>query len=264
VVHRRADHPGFSGPIHPTRGGGFLLFIGIVAIGFLTTGAPRAAACDVGDEFDATAEGLLRDSEPGGLGQATRSMSCKLLVPGPHLRVTTHREPTPADLARAGEIRAQIRQALAKYEDYRLAERDGFEIRFPNVQQKIYHFSNSANAAASYHQDFDPLRPVSLLYEKQKTGFRLVGVMYMAPQHASEESLDARFPISVAPWHLHTNMCIPVRGNQRRASGGPDSRFGPNGSIATAAACAAAGGQFRPVIYGWMTHVDFPDPAGAN
>jgi hypothetical protein len=134
----------------------------------------------------------------------------------------------------------------------------GYEIRFANVQQKLYHFSNSANAMSSYHAAFDPLRPTSLLYEKKNASFKLVGVMYVAPQHASEADLDERFPISVAPWHLHTNLCVPPRA-QYRPGFRRDSRFGPTGSIATAEACMAAGGQFRPVNFGWMTPVDFYD-----
>jgi hypothetical protein len=35
--------------------------------------------------------------------------------------------------------------------------------------------------------------------------------------------------------------------------------FGPNGSIATAEECAAAGGTFKPVVFGWMTHIDLDD-----
>lgn len=257
------ENPGHGGNIMRgssgsdfVRGGlASLLCSWIAAIGFVLATPPRALACDVDDELDAAAEGIVHDEDLAGTGQATKSMSCKLLVPGPHLRVTDRRTPTPADIARANEIRARVRQALGKYEDYRVAQRDGYEIRFPHLQQKLYHFSNPVNANASYHEAFDPLRPTSLLYEKTNASYRLVGVMYMAPQRATEANLDRRFPTSVAPWHLHTNVCVP----QRRRTLTPDPRFGPTGSIATQEACATAGGQFRPVMYGWMTHVDFYD-----
>jgi hypothetical protein len=227
--------------------------------GFLLAAAPRAEACNVDDDLDAAAAESLHDSDSAGIGQETTSMSCKLLVPGPHIKVTPRRTPTAADIARANEIRERIRQALGKYEDYRVAERDGYEIRFPNVPQKIYHFSNPANAAASYHQAFDPLRPTSILYERTTAGYKLVGVMYTAPRRASEAGLDARFPISVAPWHLHTNICSPPRSWQHRGSAIDLRRFGPTGSITTQEACTAAGGLFQPVLHGWMTHVDFYD-----
>jgi hypothetical protein len=33
------------------------------------------------------------------------------------------------------------------------------------------------------------------------------------------------------------------------------TKFGLHGSIATQEACDAAGGTFRPTIFGWMVHV---------
>ena len=251
----RASHPSLV-----RRG---VLFLGIAIIGLVIATAPRALACEVDDELDAAAAGVLHEDELGATSLASKSMSCKLLVPGPHLRITAPRTPSSADTARAKELRASIRQSLGKYEDYRVAIQDGYEIRFPNVQQKLYHFSNSANARSSYLEAFDPMRPTSLLYEKKGTSYELVGVMYMAPQHASEASLDRRFPLSVAPWHLHTNICLPPRMSLRgihKARG----LFGPTGSIATEAACTAVGGAFRPAMYGWMTHVDFYDSDEKN
>jgi len=246
---------------HPLRTGlASILCCWMTAIGFLLA-APRADACDVDDDLEAAAAESPHDGDPAGFGQTTTSMSCELLVPGPHITVTPPRTPTPADIARANDLRARVRQALGKYEDYRVAERDGFEIRFPNVQQKIYHFSNPANAAASYHGAFDPLRPTSILYEKTTAGYKLVGVMYTAPRRASEAGLDARFPISVAPWHLHTNICLPPSGARARQQQSLRfyGQFGPRGSIATHGECTTAGGRFIPVKYGWMTHVDFHD-----
>jgi hypothetical protein len=134
-----------------------VLLCSIAAVVF-TLAAPRAYACEVDDDLDAVAEGILNADEVAGSRGATKSMSCKLLVPGPHLRVTARRTPTAADIARANEIRARTRQALAKYEDYRAALQDGYEIRFPNLALKRYHFSNSANGRASM-QAFDPSRP---------------------------------------------------------------------------------------------------------
>jgi hypothetical protein len=39
---------------------------------------------------------------------------------------------------------------------------------------------------------------------------------------------------------------------------GPNARFGPQGSIHTEEACAAAQGLWIPVVLDWMTHV-YPD-----
>jgi len=61
-------------------------------------------------------------------------------------------------------------------------------------------------------------------------------------------------PLSVATWHEHTNLCIPPAG-MKGQSFGPGARFGLQGSITTADACAQAGGTFVPIIYNWMLHV---------
>jgi hypothetical protein len=210
-------------------------------LAFVVVTVPRAHACTVDDDLDVAAEGLISGFDAAESRGTTKSMSCKLLVPGPHLEVTTRRAASTAEVARADAIRARARQALAKYEDYRVALQDGYEIRFPNLNLKRYHFSNRENARASL-QAFDPMRPTSLLYEKERGGYRLIGVMFTAPRLASEAELDRRFPISVAPWHLHTNFCLAYAPPGRRRAA-PDPRFGPEGTIATAEECAAAEGH---------------------
>jgi hypothetical protein len=234
-----------------------LSFAVAMAVALVVGAAPRGHACEVDDDLQATEEGIPHDNEPTEAGGATKSMSCELLVPGPHLKVTARRTPTAADIESAKEIRAHARQALDKYRDYQVAEQDGYDIRFPNALQQVYHFSNLANAQYAL-QSFDPSRPTSLLYRKEHGSYTLVGAMYTAPRRLSEVELDARIPTSVAPWHLHTNFCVePSFQTRRRLE--PDPRFGPNGSIATAEECAAAGGTFKPVVFGWMTHIDLDD-----
>jgi len=76
--------------------------------------------------------------------------------------------------------------------------------------------------------------------------------MYTAPADATEIDLDARVPLSVARWHAHINICLPRRGDAANADW---KKFGPDGSIATAEACTAAGGRFFPQLFGWMVHV---------
>ena len=76
--------------------------------------------------------------------------------------------------------------------------------------------------------------------------------MYTMPKRATEEELDRRVPLSVATWHLHTNLCSPPQSESKTADW---TRFGLQGSIATEEACRAAGGRFRPSVFGWMVHV---------
>jgi hypothetical protein len=169
----------------------------------------------------------------------------------PHLHMTAPRPETAEDQRRANEIVEQLRAGIAKYKDYHVALNDGFKIFLPNVPQQEYHFTNYANGFLEAFT-FDPARPTSLLYKKTAGGYELVGAMYTMPKRATEEQLDERVPLSVATWHLHTNLCMPPKEGRRK----PDwTKFGLRGSISTQKACDAAGGTFHPVVFGWMVHV---------
>jgi hypothetical protein len=168
-----------------------------------------------------------------------------------HMHMTAMRQQTPEDAARAKEIVAQLRAGIEKYKDYHVALDDGYKIFLPNLPQPEYHFTNYVNGFLEAFK-FDPARPTSLLYKKTSGGYELVGAMYTMPKRATEDQLNARVPLSVAMWHLHTNLCMPQKGQLRNADW---TKFGLKGSIATQEACDAADGRFRPVIFGWMVHV---------
>jgi hypothetical protein len=168
-----------------------------------------------------------------------------------HMTMTAMRAQSPEDVQRANEIVAQLRAGIEKYRDYHVALNEGFKIFMPNVPQQEYHFTSYRNGFLEAFT-FDPGRPTSLLYRKTQTGYELVGAMYTMPKRASEDELNARVPLSVAMWHLHTNLCMPPRAQVRNVDW---SKFGLKGSIATQDACDAAGGRFRPSIFGWMVHV---------
>ncbi len=224
--------------------------------GVLLTVTPRGMACEIDNSLDSAAsEGIVEAEEADANNSATKSMSCKLLVPGPHLNVTPKGTRTAEEVQRANEIIVTARQALDKYKDYHVAERDGYKVHLAKIPQKHYHFTNWRNASLNI-KSFDPTRPTSLLYEKDSSGnYQLEGVMYTAPKSATLADLNERFPVSVAPWHLHTNLCLPPKA-QWKEMFQKHAQFGLNGSITTAEACEAAGGTFRPVVYNWMTHVD--------
>ena len=170
---------------------------------------------------------------------------------GPHMYMTKPRTATPQDWAKADEIAGELRESIEKYKDYHVALADGFRIFMPNLPQAEYHFTNYYNGFLESFS-FDPARPTSLLYKKTKTGYDLIGAMYTMPKRVSEEQLNERVPLSVAQWHLHTNLCMPPRGQRGHAD---LTKFGLQGSIITKEACTEAGGTFYPVIFGWMVHV---------
>ena len=170
---------------------------------------------------------------------------------GPHMYLTTMRPQNPADIARANQIVGQLRAGIEKYKDYHAALHDGYRIFLPNLPQPEYHFTNYANGFMASLR-FDPSEPTSLLYRKTSDGYELVGAMYTMPRRSSEDQLNERVPLSVAMWHLHTNLCMPAKDQRQTADW---TKFGLRGSIATEEACDAAGGEFYPSIFGWMVHV---------
>lgn len=184
---------------------------------------------------------------------AMDSMSHHHMDMGPHMKMTALRPVKSGDRERADQIAWTARMALEHYRDYKTALREGFEIFLPNVPQDVYHFTNYwYGAEAAIH--FDPEHPTSLLYQKTKDGYRLVGAMYTAPANTPEDSLDQRIPLSVAQWHQHVNFCFPPKGRNREMFA-PHPQFGMAGSIYTKEACDAAGGRFIPRLFGWMVHV---------
>ena len=168
-----------------------------------------------------------------------------------HLHMTEMRTQNSADLHRANEIVTQLRGGIERYKDYHVALNDGYRIFLPNLPQPEYHFTSYKNGFMAAMR-FDPSQPTSLLYRKTLNGYELVGAMYTMPKGATEEQLNERVPLSVAMWHLHTNLCVPPKGQRQNADW---SKFGLHGSIATQEACDAAGGAFHPTIFGWMVHV---------
>src|SRR6266403_1605553 len=146
-----------------------------------------------------------------------------------HMHMTAMRPQTPEDAERGNELVSQHRSAIEKYKDYHVALNDGYKIFLPNLPQPEYHFTNYWNGFLESFS-FDPARPTSLLYKKTSDGYELVGAMYTMPKRATEDQLNARVPLSVATGHLHTNLCMPQKGQFRSTNW---TKFGLKGSIAT-------------------------------
>jgi len=171
-----------------------------------------------------------------------------------HMHMTELRPKAPGDQHKADAIVAAAKDAMARYQDYRKAIADGFEIFLPNVPQPQYHFTNTLNALAA-RSHFDAAKPTSLLYKKTPDGgYRLVGVMYTDRVDASLEEIDERVPLSIARWHQHVNFCKAPAGHKAEYFAA-NAKYGLLGSIDTKEACDAAGGTFYPHIFGWMVHV---------
>jgi hypothetical protein len=205
---------------------------------------------------------LIFSSAPALLAQDMGDMSSSASamsgdeMPMSHMTMTKRAPMRAGDAARAAAIADTVGRAIGKYRDYHVALEEGFTIFHAELPQKIYHFTSRSNAIAAY-LTFDPSRPTSLLYRRTSDGYELVGAMFTAPRRYTPEQLNARVPLSVAEWHMHTNLCLPPRGQSQAMlpSGNAPSRFGFRGTISTEASCTAAGGRFLPSVFGWMVHV---------
>ena len=182
-----------------------------------------------------------------------QSMNDMRMLHGGHMTMTMAMPANAADQQHAGDILAALRTAIEPLKDYRVAEAAGYQQFLPQLPQAIYHFTNYHNAFLNEF-GFDPARPTSLMYKTVPGGYELAGVMYTAPANSTNEQLNSRVPLSVATWHLHTNLCLPPP-DKRLEMWSAHPQFGLAGSITTADACAQAGGSFKPVIYNWMVHV---------
>ncbi|MFL5578759.1 MAG: hypothetical protein ACJ8AO_00155 [Gemmatimonadaceae bacterium] len=196
-------------------------------------------------------------------GQAHGVMSSRAGAPAhgrssAHLRLSPARRATSADSARARAIYDTLRRAIAQYADTTAAVKDGFRMFAPGVKnQPVYHFTKGGNARRN-ERGFDAARPTSLLYERRDGRLRLVGAMYTAPRGSTPAELDARVPLGIAQWHLHTNVCVPKRRQRERwrETRGKQMKFGPAGAIATRADCDVADGRFHEEVLNWMVHVN--------
>jgi hypothetical protein len=209
---------------------------------------------------------------------------------GAHMTMTALRAMSRDDEARANRILKTMRESLAKYQDYKVALAEGYEIYMPDAPQQVYHFASRSLTIGEYQGDYDLAHPGSLLYEKKFFGgWKLVGAMYSASPRATQSQLDELIPLGVARWHAHTNICLPqgvterdvINGDLKNGpqlaaaarterpgdDGGPrsgdrqrlgwmaDPRFGFEGTISDESACEAIGGNFHKQIFGWMVHV---------
>ncbi len=171
-----------------------------------------------------------------------------------HMYMTALRGAKADDQKRADAVVAAAKNAMAPYQDYKKALADGYEIFLPDLPQPQYHFTKYQYGLEA-RSHFDPLKPTSLLYKKTADGgYRLLGAMYTDRVDATEDELNERIPLSIARWHQHINFCKAPAG-QKALYFGPDAKFGLLGSITTQEACAAAGGEFHPHLFGWMVHV---------
>jgi hypothetical protein len=205
-----------------------------------------------------TATTMQASGKMDGMDMSGAAGDWKMAAMAKHMAYSSSRPLTSGDSVRATKIVSELRQAVAKYQDVKVAEADGYEMFAPQIKnQPQYHFTKKWNAIRNQF-GFDPARPTSLLYKKDAQGqFHLIGAMYTASKGTSEDALNDRIPLSVAHWHRHINWCVPPRLQKDRWTETNNGRpvFGPLG-VATKAECKDVGGRFIPQAFGWMVHAN--------
>jgi hypothetical protein len=221
----------------------------------MVTISGRALAQHSHNQSDTTSSAAAHDM--GGMGTSSRD-DWRMAAMAKHMAYSSPRPLTAADSVRSASVINELRQAIAKYQDVKVAEADGYKMFAPQIKnQPQYHFTRGWNAFRN-QWGFDPARPTSLLYKKDAQGeFHLIGAMYTASRRTSEDALNERVPLSVARWHRHVNWCIPKRNAKERWYEASNGRpiFGPLG-VATKEECEAAEGRFIPQAFGWMLHAN--------
>jgi hypothetical protein len=233
-----------------------LSVLSVLALTCIATATPASTAESQLAKNSAT---LPADSEAQ--AELSRVIAGILSDTSSHMRMGPTRTATVADSARGAAVVGAARAALSQYVDVKVAERDGYYRNMPWLEdQPIYHYNSMQNSKAAERGEFDPAKPISLLYKKNDRGqLMLVGAMYGTSASAAPDSLDALLPISMAHWHQHVNLCYPSPTVGRYLSGKVDARLvflmKVLVGITSAAECEAAGGRFVSSEAGWMAHV---------
>jgi hypothetical protein len=202
---------------------------------------------------------LLRAEGPADRTDATSVSTIRM---GDHMQVSVKAPAQPGDSARAAHIEAIAKSVVAHYRDPATAVRDGYQPFFDSGKMgaEIHYVNLRYSAQERAHIDYE--HPGAILYKRTPQGMIAVGVMYSAEPDADAAQLNARVPLSIAPWHRHIDIC-KARGVPLTEQDQSGSKFGFRGSIHTEDACDQADGSWLPVVFGWMTHVypDQTDPA---
>src|SRR5258706_2763148 len=116
------------------------------------------------------AGGVNAQSAHGERATALTMSAMDMRAMAAHMETTPHRSATAADSIRASGIVTELRQAIAKYRDVKVAESDGFKMFAPEIRnQRVYHFTRNLWAVENQFR-FNPDKPTSLLYKKDEHG----------------------------------------------------------------------------------------------
>ena len=122
---------------------------------------------DHSDPATPAAHGSHTASDPMA-GASDMAGDWKMTAMAKHMAYSSTRPLTAQDSVRAAYVINELRQAIAKYQDVKVAQADGYKMFAPEIKnQPQYHFTKGLNAMRNQF-GFDPARPTSLLYKKMQ------------------------------------------------------------------------------------------------
>ena len=127
----------------------------------------------------------------------------KMTAMAKHMAYSSARPLTPADSTRAAYVVNELRQAIAKYGDVKVAEADGYKMFAPQIKnQPQYHFTKGLNAMRN---QFGSPRSQKERWYETRDGRPIFGPLGVA----TKEECDAaggRFIPQAFGWMLHATI----------------------------------------------------------
>jgi hypothetical protein len=120
---------------------------------------------------------------------------------GAELQTVASSVATPEQKAAADKLVADTAAGIARYQDVKVAERDGYV--GDGLKTSTSHYSNQRNVDRD--TGLDPNRPAALVYANTRHGKVLLGAMYQM-KSVGEKAPDPGGPIT--RWHAHNNICV--------------------------------------------------------
>ena len=126
----------------------------------------------------------MSDDSGGGTDLGPIAGMGKHMDMGPHMTMTPGRAATPADTARAAQILQTMREQLSKYQDYKVAEADGYVARVDALT--VAHASTALGAGRERKGEPIDLSVGILL--GARVGERVARGQPLATLHANDEA----------------------------------------------------------------------------
>ena len=126
------------------------------------------------------------------------------LKSGGHRHEGAARAAGPGQVAAAQSLAARTATGISRFQDVRVALRDGYRPSTPDGSNTVHYANPRYN---NPHYLLDPNHPQTLVYGRGSHGPMLLGAMYMMPKPGQAGPAPGG-PLTV--WHSHDNLCFSL------------------------------------------------------